>query len=80
MLHPSGEVELATSPILESSLKAILEDGHNVIVNLGGMVCIDSTGIKALLDVRRPSLKRWQRLVLAAPAGVVRILKRRGSW
>ncbi len=72
VLSPSGEVDLGTAPALRSSLKAILEDGHNAIVDLGAITYIDSTGIKVVFDMHRLFLERGRRVVLAEPATVVR--------
>jgi anti-sigma B factor antagonist len=71
VLFPAGEVDLGTAPVLWSSLKAILEDGQNVIVSLRELTYIDSTGIKVILDIHRLFLTRGQRMVLAEPAPLV---------
>lgn len=72
VLVPSGEVDLGTAPALRSSLEAILEDGHNAIVDLGGITYIDSTGIKVVLDMHRLFLERGRRIAFAKPATIVR--------
>jgi anti-anti-sigma factor len=58
-LHPVGEVDLGTVPILWSNLKAMLEDNLNVIVDLKGIQDIDSTGIRALLDAHSAFHSAW---------------------
>jgi anti-sigma B factor antagonist len=72
VLHPSGEVDLATVSSLWSMMKSAGEDGRHVIVTLNEITYIDSTGIKALLDVHRLLRQRSQRLVLADPTSMVR--------
>jgi anti-sigma B factor antagonist len=72
VLHPSGEVDLSTVSSLWSMLKSAGEDGRSVIVMLSGVTYIDSTGIKAFLDVHRLFRQRAQRLVLADPTSMVR--------
>ena len=72
VLHPAGEVDLATVSSLWSMLKSLGEGGRPVIVDLSAITYIDSTGIKALLDVHRLFQQRAQRLVLADPTSTVR--------
>jgi anti-sigma B factor antagonist len=72
VLHPAGEVDLATVSSLWSMLKSMSEGGRPVIVSLSGITYIDSTGIKALLDGHRLFQQRAQRLVLADPTSMVR--------
>lgn len=72
VLHPSGEVDIATVSSLWSMLKAAGAGGRHVVVMLGKITYIDSTGIKAFLDVHRLFEERAQRLVLAEPTAVVR--------
>jgi anti-sigma B factor antagonist len=72
VLHPSGEVDLATVSSLYSMMKSAGEDGRHVVVTLNEITYIDSTGIKALLDVHRLLRQRSQRLVLADPTSMVR--------
>jgi anti-anti-sigma factor len=72
VLHPSGEVDLATVSALWARLKAAGEGGRDVVVTMGGITYIDSTGIKALLDVHRLLEKHAQRMVLAEPSNVAR--------
>jgi anti-sigma B factor antagonist len=72
VLHPSGEVDLATVSNLWAMMKSAGEDGRHVIVTLNEITYIDSTGIKALLDVHRLLRQRSQRLVLADPTSMVR--------
>jgi anti-sigma B factor antagonist len=72
VLHPAGEVDLATVSSLWSMMKSAGEDGRHVIVALNEITYIDSTGIKALLDVHRLLRQRSQRLLLADPTSMVR--------
>ena len=72
VLHPSGEVDLATVSALWANLRAAGEGGRDIVVTMSGITYIDSTGIKALLDVHRLLEKRAPRMVLAEPSSVVR--------
>jgi anti-sigma B factor antagonist len=72
VLHPAGEVDLATVSSLWSMMKSAGEGGRHVIVALNEITYIDSTGIKALLDVHRLLRQRSQRLLLADPTSMVR--------
>ncbi len=76
LVRAVGEVDLATIPTLWSSLTAIREDHLNVIVDLNGIQFIDSAGIQALLDAHRLFIQRGQRLVLAEPSPIFRMLLR----
>jgi anti-anti-sigma factor len=53
-------------------MKSAGEDGRHVIVAMNEITYIDSTGIKALLDVHRLLRQRSQRLLLADPTSMVR--------
>ena len=52
-VRPIGSLDMATGPVLESQLQELREAGfRNVIVDLGGLTFMDSTGLRLAL--------RWQ--------------------
>ena len=74
LIRPTGEVDLANVPMLWSNLKALLEDGQHIVVDLSAIQYIDSAGLKALRDSGHLFLQRGQRFVLAKPTSVVQRL------
>ncbi len=74
LIRPTGEVDLTSVPILWSNLKALLEDGQDVVVDLSGVQSIDSTGFEALVDAGHLFFQRGQRFALATPTSVVQRL------
>jgi len=72
--RPVGEINLATVPLLWSSLRAMREDHLNVVVDLKAIVGIDSAGMHALLDAYQLFIQCGQRLVVAEPSPMVRTL------
>jgi anti-sigma B factor antagonist len=67
LFHFSGDIDLSNVSLLWSNLKAVCEDGHNVIVGLRDVTYVDSTGLKALLDCHSLFLERGQRFAIAGP-------------
>jgi len=74
LIRPTGEVGLTSVPRLWSNLKALVEDGQNVVVDLSAIQSIDSAGVEALVDAGHLFLQRGQRFVLAKPTSVVQRL------
>jgi len=49
-LAPSGELDIATVPLLESAFDAVEQgDASKIVIDLSGITFIDSTGIQLLL-------------------------------
>lgn len=65
-----GDLNLASIPMFWSNLKAALEDGNNVVVDLSGVEQIDQSGLAALEELHRLFLDAGQRFVIAAGPGV----------
>jgi len=61
-----GGLARAGIPILWSNLKAALEDGNHVIVDLSGIDNIDQSGIIALDELHRLFIDAGQRFVVVA--------------
>lgn len=54
VVEPSGEIDLATAPQLEACLDALFDSGtRQIIIDLGDVTFIDSTGLRALLKARK---------------------------
>ncbi|HEX2564268.1 MAG TPA: STAS domain-containing protein [Acidimicrobiales bacterium] len=74
----SGELDLAARPVVtEQVAGALVEnaDIQRVAVDLAGVKFCDSSGLGALLDIRRTAEKSGATTVLRAPsAGVARVL------
>jgi anti-sigma B factor antagonist len=68
-----GEIDVFTCGTLRDRLLALVDDGHSsLVVNLGGVSFIDSTGLGVLVGVWRRLRPIDGVLALAAPAGQVR--------
>jgi len=65
VIHVSGEVDLATSHILNRALNSAIAARHPIIVDFSATRYIDSSGIQVLLDAKK---RHQQTLVVAALA------------
>jgi anti-sigma B factor antagonist len=76
-----GEIDLATAPGLERDLRAADRDGvREMVVDLGSVTFMDSTGIYLLLDARERAARRGCRIRLRdVPAQTRRLLEMAGS-
>ena len=74
----SGELDLAARPVVTEQVSGALaenDDVERVAVDLGDVKFCDSSGLGALLDIRRAADKLGATIVLRAPsAGVARVL------
>lgn len=74
----SGELDVASSPVLERTL-ARLQDVGLVVVDLRGVTFIDSTGLGVLVKAHQLAQERGHRLGLVRGGGQVdRLLKLTG--
>jgi anti-anti-sigma factor len=80
VIRPAGELDLATLPTLEDSLRTALgRDGSPVILDLSALAFIDSTGIAVLVRESRASRENGARLsIRGAPAAVRRTFELMG--
>jgi anti-sigma B factor antagonist len=68
-----GEIDVFTCGILRDGLLALVDEGHrSLVVNLGRVDFIDSTGLGVLVGVWRRLRPVDGVLALAAPTGQVR--------
>jgi anti-sigma B factor antagonist len=83
----SGELDMAEVGAFEDELRLLEQSGPAVLVlDLSGLVVIDSHGLSALLDAEARARGEGRRLVLVAPADPVMqvfritLLDRRFEW
>jgi len=79
-IRPTGELDLATAPILQGELERVeATDVRSIVVDLAGLTFMDSTGVRLLLSANARSRVDGGRLVLLrGPAAVQRVLKLSG--
>ena len=79
-VQPQGELDLASSPELSQALRAEMEAGHRVILDLSGISFIDSTGLNAILIAVRDSDAGHGSLQISAslPEPVLRVVELAG--
>jgi anti-sigma B factor antagonist len=74
-----GEIDVAAHDTVCDRVAAALakcpDDAPTVVVDLGAVTFLDSSGIGALIEIRRQALERGQTVALRAPnARVLRVL------
>jgi len=75
VVHPHGEIDVATAPILHDALTQAVSQGRHVIVDLSDVTFIDSTGFRELLVHRRMCRENDRLMVLVNPqARVQRVI------
>lgn len=77
----SGELDMATAPILEEHLVRVESDGATaILVDLRELTFLDSTGLHAVLAARnRAEANRRQLLLIGATAPVRRVFELTGQ-
>ncbi len=70
-LRVFGEVDLSWSQDLRDAILRQLADGHAVLVDLGGVSYIDSSGIAALVEGFQTARRRNQHFALLQPSAAV---------
>jgi anti-sigma B factor antagonist len=75
VVRPVGELDLATTPIVDTQLSELVEAGfRNIVVDLGKLRFLDSTGLRLLLSWDdRARAEGVDLLVLPGPPPVQRI-------
>ncbi|HET7263596.1 MAG TPA: STAS domain-containing protein [bacterium] len=61
----SGELDLASIATLQAQFKAVAQREDDVVVDMGGLRYIDSSGAKVLLDAQRLLARSRRRIVMA---------------
>ncbi len=67
-----GDVDIATAPELRDRLTEVLEGGRAVVVDLGDVPFLDSTGLGVLVSTRRRAVAEGTALVVARPQRIVK--------
>lgn len=80
LVSPDGEVDASTCGALGEVLRtAAREEGGNIVLDLGGVGFMDSSGLAVLLNAHRRLTRAGRRLHIAAPDGPVRRLLRQSG-
>lgn len=75
----AGEVDVATAPLMREALKGALASGEPVVVDLGSVTFMDSSGVRVLADVHATAKAAGNSLRLrAVPSPVNHLLKSTG--
>jgi anti-sigma B factor antagonist len=72
VLAVRGDVDLATAPLLRERIADVLAGAHSVVVDLGGVGFMDSTGLGVLAAAHHRAGALGVTLVLARPQRIVR--------
>lgn len=78
VIRVAGEIDLSTSDRLDTELEHLMEasDGREIVLDLSGVVFLDSTGLRTLWAARQRAQSAGSRLILAAPSEpVMRVLR-----
>jgi anti-sigma B factor antagonist len=68
-----GEIDIVTSPALDDQLRSVTDQGHpSIVVDLGEVTFLDSTGLSALIGGLRRSKAAGGELHLLSPRPNVR--------
>ena len=70
-LSVSGELDLATAPLLDQALEGEIESGMDVTFDVEGLRFMDAAGLQVLVRVRR-AIGRRGRVLLRHPGPIVR--------
>ena len=70
----SGELDMATVPILNEQLTALEQDGSEIVLDLRDLRFIDSSGLHALVRAYRRSEENSHRLLLVGANPLTRRL------
>lgn len=69
-----GELDIATAPQLSAALARVAVPGRAVRVDLGGLVFMDSTGMRSILEANRDAQREgWELRLARAPEPVQRV-------
>jgi anti-sigma B factor antagonist len=79
MVIAEGDIDLAGGPLLDAAIGRV-ENANPVVIDLGGVEFIDSSGLRSLLSAARRAEGRATRVVLRQPSsGVLRLLSITGT-
>ena len=77
---PAGEVDLATSGLLQKRIEAQLEQGcARLVLDLHDVSFMDSTGVRLVLELARVAERdHWELSVIRVPHAVQRVFELSG--
>jgi anti-sigma B factor antagonist len=64
LIAVGGELDLGTAPALEDALLARLRAGRHVMLDLGGLEFMDSTGVRVIVSAHRLAQEHGGRFAL----------------
>ena len=70
--HVEGEIDLVTSPALREALAGAVEESASVIVDMGGVHFVDSSGLSALVCGQRGAQQAGGSLRIRRPSAMLR--------
>jgi anti-anti-sigma factor len=80
LLRVSGDLERRTADDFRAGVDDVLDRGHPVEIDLGGLEFLDSSGLGALLDARRRATRLGVDLSISGEhGGVARLMRRTGT-
>ena len=68
VVQVSGELDIASAPLLQDHLFALIRDGHRVVLELAGVEFMDSSGLEVLLSCHGRAQQAGTGLVLRRPS------------
>lgn len=71
VIHISGEVDLGNVTRLRAALEPALENCRNLILDMGALRYIDSTGLHALIDANKVLQENNRQLVVAGASRTI---------
>jgi anti-sigma B factor antagonist len=71
VLRPRGEIDLASAPEFHAALRAAVQAGRHIVVDLSAIAYIDLHGLRAIDDARRQVITQGRRLLVAAPSATL---------
>jgi anti-sigma B factor antagonist len=75
-LRPTGELDIATAPKLERALHDGRRPGDQVVLDLGGLEFVDSTGLRVIVKaVEAAARDRWDLRLRHGPRAVRRVFE-----
>ena len=73
VVHVSGDLDLATAPLLEDALADVA--GDMLVIDLSGCTFLDSAGIRTLVAAARDRSGTSRLRIVTADPGIVRLLE-----
>ncbi|HWD08089.1 MAG TPA: STAS domain-containing protein [Actinomycetota bacterium] len=72
VVRVSGELDIASSPALREELTEVAHGGRNVVLDMGDLAFMDSTGLSVIIAALKRLREHSLNLILCAPQPAVR--------